>query len=286
VQGRAVWDYIIRDGVGRKDLWLNAGLVDHLTWHLTGSGGHSMLGAHLYILVVLAIAGIVVVSRSPECGARMRAAGLACVMFGAWLVPTINPQKQSFLAVQFQFLLILGAVVSIRLLRRQRVETQWWQYATVIVATIIALALVRLPPQWGEGGQPYVAARNAVLTDVYELLRRNVPRPPARVFITTVGFVNRDSLQYLALKQGFPSPFVVGPNALNDGMDFYEREIAAADLVVASEPGNSQVAVKPLSHQLQEQTLHLVRARDEFRLIGSVPTPGEGKSYYLFARKD
>jgi hypothetical protein len=103
------------------------------------------------------------------------------------------------------------------------------------------------------------------------------------VLLTTNGTISPELLQYVALKSGIEDLRVYSP-ALSDDLTGFCQELERADLVLASEPGNSEVFPYLPSSAVQDKTLALVRARADFVERAAFPTL-TGKAYVLFQRR-
>jgi hypothetical protein len=293
--GRQTAIYIVKNVFGpNKQIWIqhsgmgNASLLTQLAWYLTGPGGMVTLGAYLLILPPLLIIGAVLALKT---GSRRRPITLGCytaMLAISYLIPAVNWQKQVFLGAVFDLLLMAGAMASMRLLfLRDRacgaVRPRWpWGAAVVLLATAAAIGGFFWPAYLGDRSDPSIVDRNQIITEIYGALRRHSPPQGTRVFLTFVGNVNQDVLEYEALQQGITGFDIRAKPASADPAVYAER-YDFNELVIAADPGNPQMEVGFPSTRFLATSLEMIRARRDYALVDTFSTSA-GYHYYLFAK--
>ena len=133
-------------------------------------------------------------------------------------------------------------------------------------------------------GDPEPGARNRVIWGLYDSLKEHGATPRDSIYLTTTGYVNYDTINYLAACDELkPFLFTDGEAVFTDDLSVHAAAIARADYVIASAAGNDEAFTFFKSGEVQDQTLAVARADPLLEQIGEFPTLN-GKSYYLFQR--
>ena len=292
VAWRDVGHYIQRHALGSSSaLWqVQGGAMFQARYYLDGAGGRYMLGDHLWILLGLAVLGVVLAVRRGGIEIT-RLVSFGLVVFFAYLIPTISAVKGPFFAVVFHVLLLLSGVMVMRLLvmGSQARQSKGGLAAsavgkvTLIAAVLLGIWLAQFPAAWGVRGSEAVENRNRLIHDIYTTLKEKAGSHESSTFVTTFGTVNKGTLRFLALRDGVELAF--SDLVLSDNLADYAHSLESADFAVASEPGNGEgVEGRLPSSKVQGQTLALIRSHPDFVQIASFPT-STGKLYYVFERR-
>lgn len=272
-------------GSGRAVAVLPGGGPSKADYFLRGIGGVFILDRHLHIALAAIAVGLGVLAlRAPRHGddrARLlRAACLGFITFVAYLVPTMVGLGNPFFGAEFQTLLLLGAVMSAAMIVVHSREWGIWFGGNLpLVALAVAgLVLSRgFPPDWnGNAGKNYNATIRAVAALV-------VDRAPAgsTTFVTATGWLNSDTLHYLARQQGKDLAFT--DSVFSDKLADQNHGFDEADLVLAGEPGVGEFNNYLPSSKILAESLAAIRARPDFHEVGSVRSE-TGRWFYLFGR--
>jgi hypothetical protein len=285
-----IYHYITVNALGANSgIWaLHAGLATHLLYYATGEGAQVMLGRHLAIMVVVLLAGAIVLLPQRGKPVAVTAACYAFVLAVAYAGPTLNPIKDQFLAVTFDFVLIAATLkVLAGLLRADA--------APPAVRTIAGVALVLLliagawcakwPMYWGEPNRPDVVMRNRYMNDLYQAIRAHDTDERGMILVGVTGvFANADAFGYMADKDGL--------TGLNFQSDFANKDIAGFKLgldqsrfVILGDPGNPEDDPNTPYTAILDRTLALVRGRADFKMVATCPAAA-GKNYYLFEHQE
>lgn len=286
-----IYDYITVNALGdNQNIWaLHAGLRTHLLYYATGEGEQIMLGRHLILMAAVLIAGgaVFLLPRAGKSGA-IKALGYALVLLVAFIGPTLNPIKDQFLAVTFDFLLIATTLLVLRnLLRDDHVPHAARTGASVgLVLLVLAGAwYAKWPMYWGERNRADVVMRNRYMNDLYRAVcDAAAPDERGTVLVAVTGvFANADAFAYMADKDGrrdldFASDFV------NKDLPAFDRWLDRSRLVIIGDPGNPEDDPNTPYTAMLDQTLARARGRADYRLIATCPVTA-GKNYYVFQHR-
>jgi hypothetical protein len=206
---------------------------------------------------------------------------LAILLALTYAIPTALANKTPNVGAPFQFLLVLAAAMCLFALFRRFPRHP---SSIALAAAVSVLAVFRSPEAFDRADAPAVAARGRTLEGLLEALEREQVKPGEPVFLTTVGYIGVNSLQYQFQKRRWPAPHFFD-QALSDDPELFRTMIAQAAYVVASDPGNDEVFYTAPSAFLQEKTLAMVRDDPSFVEIARFPT-WRGKYHYLFGRRE
>ena len=283
IQFREIFHYIYDPIFGQyTDMWRTPGTrLWHLLYYFTGEGGMDMLSRHLYLLLAIIAAGLVLALILERLDVFVRLVGFLAVTAAAYALPAGMSIKQEFFGSTFDFMLMFTAIYVLVWIARD-VKFKWSQ-AVVVLAMLAGLAVSHFPPVLYIPGGANSIARRRVVDQIYAALRTQGIDSGPRVFMTTTGFVNASVLDYLSLKQGLPA-FNISEVSFSGNLNDFAVEIDKADYVIASEQGNSEAYGDFIkSGNIQDQTLALVRNSGEFEQVGAFPTLNP-KRYFLFKR--
>lgn len=283
-----IFFYITVNALGsNSDIWkLHASYATHLLYYVTGEGANVMLGRHVFLIAAVVLAGVfglVIRGRKPQV---VRAACYAFLLAVAYTGPTLNPIKDPFLAVVFDFLLVFAALLSFRDLLSAS-AAPWMRRAAQVALVIVTLMggwYAKWPMYWGEITRPDVVTRNRYMHDLYAAIRGRDDGKDETVLVGVAGaFANADAFGYMADKEGltrlqFVSEFT------NSSLDSFRRQLDSCQFVILGDPDNPEDNQNTPYSAMLDRTLALVRSRRDYRLISTSPTPS-GKNYYLFERQ-
>lgn len=307
VRGVKIFNYVWENIFGeRAGLWKYQGAwYEHAAYFILGPSGRHMLGSTLWLLLALLLVGLVAVVWRGSRDARLLHLRLGLMVFGAYLIPTVNQVKTPWFGLTFQVLIVLWAVVGVRSV----LSCEWrdagcqlpergaragrsgrWASMTMVMVALLAVLLVR-PDGDAAAGSPRAAAEARLRDGVWTYLRTaalehvtegNEKR--LRVAMLSNGpVVNRGSFRYAAAKEGLLDTFDFEYRHEWD-LARFSREIARADVVIASEQGNGMVYSRKPASLIQDQTLAVARA--DAGLVEVARLPGlRGKGFYLFERR-
>jgi len=253
-------------------------------YFLTGVGGLFMYGSHLYIVAAVLLLGLIASVLMPGAARhrRLRAASLAIITLIAYLVPVVNPAKNPFFASEFDLLLLLGAVLVLRMLVTPNVARPngGWGAAVLSAAALFALAMGHFPAEWGMPSGEETFNINRVVRSIQRIVYDN-SSPQARVYLTSSGWPNRSTLQYLIRQEG--KQVQAWDTELVGDPQLYRAQFDGSDIVVAAEGGVAEFASWLPSYKILDQTLQMIRGDPDFQQIGAVPSQ-TGKRFFVFAR--
>jgi hypothetical protein len=280
-----IFYYVTVNALGSNShIWhLHADLKTHLLYYATGAGAAPMLGRHFGIMAIVLIAGGALALSSGQKTRIARAACYAFVFLVAYVGPTLNPIKDPFLGVTFDFLMIFVTLLVFRdLLAAGGSSFEGRAAQLALVLLFVAGAwYAKWPMYWGERTRADVVMRNRYMNDLYQGVRSNAPDGKAKVLVGVSGvFVNADALGYMADKDGlthldFRSEFT------NGDLDGFRRQLDGSRFVITGDVGNPEDDPNTPYSEILDRTLAMVRSRPDFSLIAVCPTDA-GKNYYLF----
>lgn len=278
--------YITVNALGsNSDIWkLHADYLTHALYYATGVGGSTMLGQLFYLMAAALIVGLFGVLWQRPRSDIARAACYGFMLLVAFLGPALNPIKDPFLAVSFDFLLIFITLLVVRGLLASR-HAFWERFAKVslLLMLLVGAWFAKWPMYWGERTRPDVVTRNRYMHDLYQGIRSHNPSGEAKVLVAVSGvFANADSFGYMGDKDGlthldFTSDFT------NKSKADFDRELTQNEFVIIGDPGNPEDDPNVPYNQMLEQTLSEMRSSDQFVLIATCPAFA-GKNYYLYQR--
>lgn len=270
---------------GNSHIWaVHTSPIETLLFYATGTnGGATMLGRHLVLmLVVLAVGAFAALTRCGKKGA-LRVACYTLVGVVAYVGPTLNPIKDAYLGVVFDFILIAATLLVFRALLSAFAPLPVRKAGSIALILIAALGAwcAKWPMYWGERTRADVVARNGYMNDLYNAIRSRDAREDGTVLVGVTGvFANAGTLQYMAAKDGlwdlkFESDFP------NEDIAAFRNWLDRSQFVIVGDPGNSEDDPNTPYSAMLDQTLPLVRGRRDFKLVQTCPAFG-GKSYYVF----
>jgi hypothetical protein len=162
---------------------------------------------------------------------------------------------------------------------------QWarWGRAIVLMALLCGTVGFVWPENKGNRADPKVIARNAVIEQIYTAIHAQLPSEQGKVFLTFVGNVNQDVLEFQALQEGI-TDYDIRALPLSANPADYRERYDENDLVLASDPGNPEIEIGFPSTGFLGESLAMIRARPDYHLVANFTT-FEGFHYYLFAKQ-
>ncbi|HEY2589150.1 MAG TPA: hypothetical protein VGI81_25630, partial [Tepidisphaeraceae bacterium] len=286
---KEIFYYITVNALGaNSDIWtLHASRATHLLYYLTGEGAQIMLGRHLALMLVVLVAGAIVLLPRGGKTSVVTAACYAFVLAVAYTGPTLNPIKDQFLAVTFDFLLIAATLKVLTGLLQEDLARPIRTGASVVLLLLLVAGAwyAKWPMYWGERNRPDVVMRNRYMNDLYQAIRAHDPDGHGKVMVAVTGvFANADAFGYMADKDGltdlqFQSDFV------NKDLAAFERWLDLSRFVIIGDPGNPEDDPNTPYSAMLDRTLPLVRGRADYHLVAASPTTA-GKNYYLFEHRE
>ena len=255
-----------------------------------GTGGKMMLGEHIWVLTPLTLTGATAMLCLGKRSQRMRLLAIALIMVAAYAVPSINPVKNHFFAVSFDFLLVFSAATALGGIFRTTYQRQWKTIAIRGIGfsvIIIAVLLSRLPEGlFGFGttqSTDTVMVLRRVQQQIDESIRRNRRELMPTVFCTTGGYADASPIAFLSIARGQELAAYI-PYTKTDLLT-YRRSMQEASFIIASQRGTGLVYDWLPSAKLQEQALAIAKSMNEFECIAKIPAL-HGKCFFVFARED
>jgi hypothetical protein len=234
------YTFTVAVGSGRKTAILPGNGNDHALYFLTGISGRYMLEYYLHVAGGIIVAGMVflIAMLFGQPGARLklvRAACLGFITFVAYLVPTLVGLGNPFFGTEFDFLLILGAVMVLRMfaVHAGQGTPRWVGRGALVVGCLAGIVLGNGFPQ---AGWTQMQGRNysKVVREVADLVVDKAP-VESRIYLTGTGWINSDTLQYLAHQQAKHYLFTDSP--FTDDVKDEIQGFGDADFVLAAETG-------------------------------------------------
>lgn len=285
-----IYNYITINALGsNSDIWtLHASRLTHLLYYATGEGEQIMLGRHLALMVIVLLAGGIFVLPRRGKSAAMAVACYAFVLAVAYVGPTLNPIKDQFLAVTFNFVLIAATLKVLALLLREDVVPRRVCAGTsagLVFMLIAGTWYAKWPLYWGERYRADVVMRNRYMDDLYQAIRSHDPEGRGEVLVGVTGvFANADAFGYMADKDGLTDLQFVS-DFTNKDVATFEHWVDRSRFVIMGDVGNPEDDPHTPYSAMLDRTLPLVRGRPDFRLIATCPAAA-GKNYYLFERQE
>ena len=289
-----------------SSIWhLDGGLSTQLLYYVTGHGGATMLGTHVWLAVglVAATIGLLTWRKSPALPLVVSAAALTA---SAYLFLSLVPNKSAFFGLTFQVLLVLVSLIGVREI--WTLGSNPW--ATRAIRSAVGLMLVvglasnkpaRFTRSFHFRGDENVAKCRALNREIVNVLADAARAFPsstrssegsAKIYVTTASYVNGDLLNWIALRErlplqfAFPAP-IIGQRQLQwlwlDDLELIARAFDQADFVVANEPTVLATNPKLPATLVAAETLEMARQRSDFRLL-TERVNLEGKRYFIFQR--
>jgi hypothetical protein len=287
---REIYQYTvgITLGNGRKAASMTGGVVARLRFFLDGGGGGFIFHTHIkMILVVLCFGSLYVLQRAVD-GSRtdrirlLRIIALVLVTFFTYAVPTAVGLGNPFFGAEFQTLTILGMVIVLRMFLTcpDMPAARYFGNAVLVVCLLLATWHLTFPQTWSRhAGSPEVLSTTRVIRSVDKILEDNAA-PGTWVFLTATGWLNSQTLQYVARQDG--KSFNISDGAESEDAKDYARAFASVDFVIAAEPGVDEFnSERP--GLAWDQSLRMIRQHADFHQIGAVRS-GSGKYFYIFER--
>jgi Dolichyl-phosphate-mannose-protein mannosyltransferase len=282
------YTFVVAFGQGRKAAAMTGGIITRLRFFLDGGGGGFIYHTHIkMILAVLLFGGVYVYRRAARGGHEdhvrlARAVSMAIVAGFTYAVPTAVGLGNPFFGVEFQTITILGMVIVLRmfLASSDMPAARLFGAATVIVCMILGFWHLTFPQTWSRhAGSPEVLNNTRVIRSVEQVLLDHAA-PGTWVFLTATGWLNSETLQYVARQDG--KWLNISDGAESEDPRIYKNAFNSVDIVVAAEPGVDEFnTARP--GLPWDQTLAMIRAHGDFHQIGQVRS-ASGKYFYIFER--
>jgi len=210
------------------------------TYYLTGSGSVP-LQWHLWFSLA---ASLLAIGAALSCRNRVLWLALAAVVAIAaleYFFVSINPMKNAFLGLPAQILLMMFPVAAFGIMWG---ELKFWIRLSVggLAAMVMAISALGFHPWVTMSGAYWVAdsssaKRAAANRDVLALLRSQIPDAPEiwTVSVPAFGFVNAQTLQWVALENELPMEFT-GTGIAEKPAELL-RQARMADFIVVPDTG-------------------------------------------------
>jgi hypothetical protein len=251
-------------------------------YYLTGPGGKQMLGGQLWVLLALiGIALFTLPQKSRE--ARLRWISLLALMSISYAFFSVSIAKTPFWALSFQILMVFAALAGLEIILDLIAKNGLSPSAPCAVAAALALlGLYFLQPMY-----PIRGIRGTAHTDfnwdahdrIIEIIAAQRDRSPVLVYISAMGIVNGESLQWMSIKRGLNAKITGDP--LSHKIEKHLKTMRAADVVVAPEPGIGAVYSLLPSARITGEILRAVKDDAHFVQTDQIPAP-DGKYLYVF----
>jgi hypothetical protein len=278
--------YIAENALGsNSDIWtLHASRMTHLLYYATGEGEQIMLGRHLALMLVVLLAGGIFLLPRKGKPAAVMVACYAFVLLVGYVGPTLNPIKDQFLAVTFDFVLIAATLKTLSGLLEEAVVPRAVRATASALLVLLLIAgtwYAKWPMYWGERHRADVVMRNRYMDDLYQAIRAHDPDGQGEIMVGVSGvFANADAFGYMADKDGLTGLQFVS-DFTNKDPDSVNRWLDRSRFAIVGDVGNPEDDPNTPYTQMLGHTLALVRGRADYRLIATCPAAG-GKNYYLF----
>ncbi len=284
---------------------------ENIDYFLRGQGGTLVFGRQLLPILILAAAGTLSVILARQRALKHYIIQLWIVSFGCLIIPATNATKNPYFALVFGVLVLIIAIIGLRhMLAHQQSTINRLHRAvglvvsiTLIVWSVAAFDFPRntpgaITPTSRPGFDP--AASDAMARSVAQelvdarpladqALKASGKPGEVQVYLTTSGYVNKDTLAYLILLEGH-SNWHFSHGTFIENPEYHTQRIAKAHLIVANEPGVADEQGRPLIHRYQgdqatAQLLEIIRADPSLKEIASIPSPA-GPEIIIFVRAD
>jgi len=282
-----IFFYISVNALGsNSDIWkLHASVLTHILYYAIGAGGNTMLGRHALLFGAILAAGAAFVLSRQRKSEIARALCYGFMLLVAYIGPTLNPIKDPYLAVCFDFLLILVSLLILRdLLSMASPSIARATQAALVAIVLIGAWYAKWPMYWGERTRADVVLRNRYVNDLYQGIRTHQRAEKTKVMVAVTGvFANPDTLGYLADKDGLTQLYFESEFTEPD-IETFRRRLDTCQFVVIGDVGNPEDDPNTPYTALLPKTLPLVQSRPDYTLIATCPSLG-GANYYLFQRR-
>lgn len=297
---RGVWEYIYANVFGAyKGVWQTKGtLAFHLLYYLTGPGGHAAFGgtinpnnwpapgipSHLILLAIILGAAILRILWRGRRSELAQAACFAILVLVSYAISAELKNKSYYFGLGFQTLLVLVGVVALRgLLLGERLRAR---PVSVAAAAFVCLACVGVaawgwPPENGNFGADWVRNRNDIAYGIYHDIRDNPDYSDPVVFIPAPGEVNRDLINYLAMKEGRSiEPYE--PPDLSADPTYPLAQFDKVHFVIIADEGSGLIADFLPQYRIQDKLIKILQSRQDYAQAGRYIFRKTGLGYYLF----
>jgi len=282
-----IFFYITVNALGsNSDIWkLHANVLTHILYYAIGAGGNTMMGPHVWAFGTILVAGATFILSRQSKSEIARASCYGFMLLVAYVGPTINPIKDPYLAVCFDFLLILVTLLILRdLISLGSPSVVRLTQVVLIAIVLIGAWYAKWPMYWGERERADVLLRNRYVNDLYQGIRSHQRGEKGKVMVAVTGVLaNPDTLGYLADKDGLTQLYFESEFTESD-VELFRRRLYTCDFVVIGDVGNPEDDPNTPYTAILPKTLPLVRSRPDFTLIATCPSLG-GTNYYLFERR-
>lgn len=277
----------------KSDLWtLPGGVGEQLRFYVFGGSGREFLGNHAQASLLLGVTVLcsLLVFAKVRRNFSIRWLALIALLILTYAIPTLNKVKSQFFGITFQTLLPVCSVLSLRYTTGWLREKGFpvWTRTALLGVTLVGSALLMMPlvPSWGgTRGTPATDEEWRMWrlnSEMMHLLEKYSDGKETRIFLTTTGSINSDTLQWAAARETglrrFLSPRDMG---WDSDLRLHQGAIANSDLVVAADPGVAGVYEHLPSARLIGETLRMVAGSPDFVEMERLPD-GKGRNYYIF----
>lgn len=298
VAWRHILEYIQLNQFGDSaHIWkMTGGLDFQLVYHIAGYSGQIMLGNAVWMLLGLALGGLilVVVRRSREPQLARHLGRLLALTLWAWVFIAWNPHMNPFFGLTFQFALVLSAMVTVA----------WAVQLTLGSSSLLGRCGVAIPVvavvAMAAAAFPMIDYRPEYTTaprDVREFARE-VPREVMKslekwrqysdsgyTLLSTYGVVSSHRLQWMANKGRQDFRFYAVPYwEVDKQIELFDPDSKVnhrVDFAFMAEPGALGVYEDLPNADTAGDLLRWMQTRTDYTSVESFPTPS-GEFYHLF----
>ena len=300
VAWREIWAYIEMNVFGAyRDVWQTKGtLMFHLLYYLVGPGGQSAFGgtinptnwpprgipSHLILLAIILGAAVIRIFWRRRRSEMVQTACFAILIFTAYAISAELKNKSYFFGLGFQTLLVLVSVLALRgLFIGERLKARPFPFAAVafVFLTCVGVVAWGWPPENGDFGADWVRNRNEIAYGVYRDIRDNLDYTDPIVFIPAPGDVNRDLINYLAMKEG-RSIVPYEPPDLSSNLDYPVAQFDTVNFVIIADQGCGLIADFFPQYTIQDKLIKILQSRRDYAQVGRYLFHKTGLGYYLF----
>lgn len=280
--GPRLVDYIVTNIFGaQKHLWTVQGdWEDHWLYFAFGHG-KPLIRDMIFPLLAGSVAGLIFLSRRATAGPWRGLAALLLTTMAAYSLLSMNEVKNMLWGGVFVYLMFFSAVYAGGAMFERLSSDSWGRVAAIATASITVF--VGLDRFQFAGTKPINPNLQVIARETYHFTRE-VARDNVQVFFTSTGVINKSSFCYQLMRDGIRQPTCVDCYD-SQNADDYEREIAKADIVVASEQWTGMEYPIFGSCRFLDQSFELIRSRPDFVEVGSTMNPVTHKRFVVFARK-
>ncbi|HLX61437.1 MAG TPA: hypothetical protein VKX17_09165 [Planctomycetota bacterium] len=279
--------YFKQGMVTDRDIWsLKTDLLNHLRYYLDGDGGSAMLGWHLYALVALIGAALVLRWKRLVEAPRYHLVPMVLLAGFCYLTGTLNEIKTIFFGGNFDLLLFAAGLIALGDIASYLARTGAPVRVFLPAACVLFGALgARFPPNYVERGSLVASSREKSCNLLYQELRKLTEAPNApvkKIWFSSISILNAVAPFLYYYKDDLTPPEVLHTDFHH--IDWQIQDcINTADAVIATEPGNGEAYFHFPNGAFQGVILQQLYDDPRYEEVARVPTY-TGKGYVIFRR--